>query len=43
MQTLRPGERFPTMEAAAVDGSHFRLPEELAGVRAVLVFYRGHW
>lgn len=43
MQTLELGDRFPTIEADAVDGSRFTIPDELEGVRAVLLFYRGHW
>lgn len=43
MDKLTPGDRFPTLSAAAVDGSRFTIPEELEGVRAVLLFYRGHW
>lgn len=31
------------MSAEAVDGSTFQIPEDLEGVRAVLLFYRGHW
>jgi len=43
MQTLEIGDRFPSMTADAVDGSHFTLPDDLEGVIAVLLFYRGHW
>ena len=43
MQKLEPGDSFPTIEADAVDGSRFTIPDELEGVRAVLLFYRGHW
>lgn len=43
MQTLEPGDRFPTLTADAVDGSHFTLPDDLEDVYAVIVFYRGHW
>jgi hypothetical protein len=43
MQTLRVGERFPELEASAVDGSTLRVPDELHDITAVLIFYRGHW
>jgi peroxiredoxin len=43
METLRVGERFPELQARAVDGSTLRIPDELEGVPAVLLFYRGHW
>jgi peroxiredoxin len=43
MKKLNPGDRFPKMSADAVDGSRFVIPDELEGVRAVLLFYRGHW
>lgn len=40
---LEVGERFPNMAAEAVDGSHFTLPDDLADVPSVVVFYRGHF
>jgi len=40
---LKTGDRFPSLAAEAVDGSHFTTPDDLEGVYAVLVFYRGHW
>lgn len=43
METLKPGDRFPSLSARAVDGSHFDLPDDVEGIRAVIVFYRGHW
>ncbi len=43
METLRGGERFPELQARAVDGTTLRLPDELQGIPAVLLFYRGHW
>jgi peroxiredoxin len=42
MDTLRVGERFPELQARAVDGTTLRLPDGLSGT-AVLLFYRGHW
>jgi peroxiredoxin len=43
METLRVGERFPELQALAVDGTTLRLPDGLSGSNAVLLFYRGHW
>lgn len=43
METLRVGERFPELQARAVDGSTVRIPDDLQGNIAVLLFYRGHW
>jgi peroxiredoxin len=43
MQTLRIGERFPDLQGRAVDGTTLRIPDELRGRIAVLLFYRGHW
>ena len=43
MDTLRVGERFPELQARAVDGGTLRIPDDLQGFIAVLLFYRGHW
>lgn len=43
MKSLEVGDRFPSLSAFAVDGSHFTLPDDVEGVNAVLAFYRGHW
>jgi peroxiredoxin len=43
METLRVGDRFPELQARAVDGTTLRLPDGLSGSSAVLLFYRGHW
>lgn len=43
METPKVGERFPDMRLEAVDGSKLHVPDELEGVRAVLLFYRGRW
>ena len=43
METLRVGERFPELQARAVDGTTLRIPDGLQGRVAVLIFYRGHW
>lgn len=42
-QVLSIGERFPLMEASIVGGDRIRIPEDLAGRMAVLLFYRGKW
>ncbi|MGH7509965.1 MAG: hypothetical protein ACREMZ_10885 [Gemmatimonadales bacterium] len=42
METLRIGERFPALQAPAVDGGTLRIPDELHEI-SVLIFYRGHW
>ncbi|HET9515758.1 MAG TPA: hypothetical protein VFO95_17630 [Gemmatimonadales bacterium] len=42
-QVLSIGERFPPMEASIVGGDRIRIPEDLAGRMAVLLFYRGKW
>lgn len=42
-EKLSIGDRFPELGADAVDGSHFTLPDDLNGIPAVLVFYRGHF
>lgn len=43
MDKLNPGDRFPSLTAAAVDGRRLTIPDELEGIRSVLLFYRGHW
>jgi peroxiredoxin len=43
METLRVGGEFPLLQASAVDGSTFRIPDDLRDSSAVLIFYRGHW
>ena len=43
MNTLRIGDPFPAIQASTVDGSTLRIPDELNGLNAVLLFYRGHW
>jgi peroxiredoxin len=43
MDILRVGQRFPDLQARAVDGTTLRIPEDLHGGTAVLLFYRGHW
>jgi peroxiredoxin len=43
METLRIGDQFPTLQAQAAHGNTLRIPDELRGHVAVLLFYRGHW
>jgi peroxiredoxin len=43
MEILRVGGAFPLLQACAVDGSTYRLPDDLRDGPAVLIFYRGHW
>jgi peroxiredoxin len=43
MEALRVGQRFPDLQGRGVDGSTLRVPDELGGAAAVLLFYRGHW
>lgn len=40
---LENGDVFPTVSAAAADGSEMTLPDDLEGSWALIVFYRGHW
>ena len=40
---LQQGDRFPNLTLNLADGSTLRLPEEMPGRYAVLLFYRGHW
>lgn len=43
MNTLRIGDRFPELTVEAVGGGKLRLPDEVKGSYALLVFYRGRW
>ena len=43
METLRVGSRFPDLEIPTIGGGRLRLPDDLRGHPAVLLFYRGHW
>ncbi|MGH7798922.1 MAG: hypothetical protein ACREQ2_29000 [Candidatus Binatia bacterium] len=40
---LNAGDLFPDYEVQAVDGQTLRLPRDLAGDYAALIFYRGSW
>jgi len=43
MATCRIGGRFPTIEFQSVDGRSYKIPQDLQGSIAVVLFYRGHW
>jgi len=40
---LNSGDSFPEYEVKTVDGRTLRLPADLTGDYAVLIFYRGIW
>jgi peroxiredoxin len=40
---LRNGQTFPAIESRDTEDRVLRVPEDLAGSWAVLLFYRGHW
>ena len=40
---LQQGDRFPTLDLKLVSGETIRLPNEMPGRYAALLFYRGHW
>jgi len=40
---LNAGNPFPEYETKTVDGRTLRLPRDLSGEHAVLIFYRGSW
>ena len=42
-EKLQQADRFPALTLKLVDGGSVRLPEEMTGRYAVLLFYRGHW
>jgi peroxiredoxin len=43
MTRLNPGDRFPSITVAPVDGEPMQLPDAFAGHFAVVLFYRGSW
>jgi peroxiredoxin len=43
MALLKPGDRFPDLTIAVVDGESMELPGALAGSFGVVLFYRGSW
>jgi peroxiredoxin len=40
---LNTGDQFPDYRVQTVDGRALRLPQDLTGDYAVLIFYRGIW
>jgi peroxiredoxin len=40
---LKPGDRFPALTITPVDANPLRLPDDLAGHYAVILFFRGAW
>lgn len=40
---LQQADRFPGLTLNLIDGSSVRLPDEMPGRYAILLFYRGHW
>lgn len=43
MEKLQQGDRFPSMTLNTVDGQQIRIPEDVPGRYAAVLFYRGHW
>ncbi len=42
-QQLNDGDSFPEYVVKTVDGKTLKIPQDLAGEYAVLLFYRGGW
>jgi hypothetical protein len=42
-EKLQQADRFPSLALKLLDGGTIRIPEEMPGRYAVLLFYRGHW
>ncbi|MEE9568397.1 MAG: hypothetical protein V3W37_03335 [Candidatus Binatia bacterium] len=42
-QQLNDGDSFPEYVVNTVDGKTLKIPQDLAGEYAVLLFYRGGW
>ena len=42
-EKLQQADRFPALTLKLVDGSTVRIPAEMPGRYAILLFYRGHW
>ena len=40
---LQQGDRFPSLTLKLVTGETVRIPDEMTGRYAALLFYRGHW
>ena len=43
MEKLQQGDRFPSMTFNTVDGKQIRIPDDMTGRYAAVLFYRGHW
>ncbi len=43
MQRLHPGDHFPSLTAATVDGGTVSLPNDLSTPYGILIVYRAHW
>ena len=42
-EKLQQGDRFPLMSFELVGGGELRIPEDMPGRYAAVLFYRGHW
>ena len=42
-EKLQQGDRFPSMSFDLVGGGKLRIPEDMPGRYAAVLFYRGHW
>lgn len=42
-QQLNAGDLFPEYVVKTVDGQTIRIPQDVTGEYAVLIFYRGSW
>ena len=40
---LRPGDAFPALEVTTTDGRTLRVPADLPGRYAVVLYYRAWW
>jgi peroxiredoxin len=40
---LQQGDRFPSLALKLTGGETIRLPDQMPGRYAALLFYRGHW
>jgi peroxiredoxin len=43
MEKLQQGDRFPALTLSLVGGGQVRIPDDLPGRYAAVLFYRGHW
>ena len=42
-EKLQQGDRFPSMTFELAGGGTLRIPEDMPGRYAAVLFYRGHW